>query len=60
MEEDAGKQDDVLDLVMYYCLHGGSYPDGLLKQKKRGMCERAAKLATENGENFFVEERKKG
>ena len=43
---------------IYYCLHDdGSYPDGLTKEK-RAEHKRAAKLETEKGKVFFVEERK--
>ena len=44
---------------IYYCLHDdGSYPDGLTKEKKKAVHKRAAKLVTEKGKVFFVEERK--
>ena len=47
MEEDSVKHDDILNFAIYYCLHDGSYPDGLTKEKKRAVHKRAAKLETE-------------
>ena len=45
MEEDSVKHDDILDFAMYYCLHDGSYPDGLTKEKKRAVHKRAESLS---------------
>ena len=48
------KHNDVLDFAIYYCLHDGSYPDGLTKEKKRAVRKRAAKLETEKSEVFLL------
>ena len=53
------KHDDILDFAIYYVLHGGSYPDGLSKEKKRAVRKRAAKLATEKGEVFLLKKERR-
>ena len=59
MEEDSAKHDDILDFAIYYCLHDGSYPDGLTKEKKRAVRKRAAKLETEKVEVFLLRKGKR-
>ena len=56
MEEDSVKHNDILDFAVYYCLHDGSYPDGLTKEK-RAVRRRAATLETEKGEVFLLRKR---
>ena len=59
MDEDSVKHDDIVDFAIYYCLHDGSYPDGLTKEKKRAVRKRAAKLETEKGEVFLLRKGKR-
>ena len=59
MEEDSVKHDDILDFTIYCCLHDGSYPDGLTKEKKRAVHKRAAKLEIESGEVFLLRKGKR-
>ena len=59
MEENSVKHDDILNFAIYYCLHDGSYPDGLTKEKKRAVRKRAAKLETEKGEVFLLRKGKR-
>ena len=56
MEEDSVKHDD---FAIYYCLHDGSYPDGLTKEKKRAVRKRTAKLETEKGKVFLLRKGKR-
>ena len=58
MEEDSVKHDDILDFAIYYCLHDGSYPDGLTKEK-RAVAKRAAKLETEKGQVLLLRKGKR-
>ena len=53
------KHNNILDLAIYYCLHNSSYPNGLSKEKKRAMRERAAKLQTEKGEVFLLKKERR-
>ena len=51
MEEDSG---NIFDFAINYCLHNGSCPDGVTKEKKKAVRKRAAKLETEKGEVFLL------
>ena len=53
------KHNDILDFAIYYCLHDGSYPDRLTKEKKSAVRKRAAKLETEKGKVFLLRKGKR-